>query len=97
LSLSNNGGPNLLTSAQTLATNDNQTFTLGNLTLLTGGGGNFTLTPARRDQRPGRNAMPLGASASFSVVIDNTPPTAAITPISSPTNVPIGQMTITFQ
>ena len=32
LSLTNNGGPNLLTSAQTLTTTNNQTFVLGNLT-----------------------------------------------------------------
>ena len=44
LSLTNSGGANLLTSAQTLTTTNNQAFVLGNLTALTTGGGNFTLT-----------------------------------------------------
>ena len=39
LSLTNNGGANLLTSAQTLTTSNNQTFVLGNLSSLTSGNG----------------------------------------------------------
>ena len=44
LSLTLSGGSNLLTGAQTLTTNDNITFTLGNLAGLTGVGGTLTLT-----------------------------------------------------
>jgi len=95
LSLSNNGGPNLLTSDQTLTTTDNQTFTLGNLTPLTSGGGNFTLTlsPAGFNDLVG-NAMTTGATAGFA--IDTTPPAANISPVSSPASEPVGQLTITF-
>ncbi len=44
LSLTRNGGANLLTGSQTLNTSDNITWTLGNLTALTTPGGNYLLT-----------------------------------------------------
>src|SRR5439155_25494184 len=44
LSLKLNGGANLLTGAETLTTTDNITWTLGNLTGLTGAAGNYVLT-----------------------------------------------------
>jgi autotransporter-associated beta strand protein len=43
LSLSHNNGPNLLTSAQTLTTSDNRTFTLGNLGGITNVPGAYVL------------------------------------------------------
>ena len=44
LRLTLNGGANLLTGAQSLTTADDTTWTLGNLTGLTGAGGGYTLT-----------------------------------------------------
>ena len=81
LTLTDSGGANLLTSDQTLTTADNQTFILGDLAGLTGGGGSFTLTlnPAGITDSLG-NAMTNGASTGF--VIDTTPPTVAIAPVT---------------
>jgi len=44
LSLTLNGGPNLLTGSQTLTTSNNITFTLNNLAALTSAPGNYVLT-----------------------------------------------------
>ena len=44
LTLSRDGGGNLLTGGQTLTTNDNVTWTLGNLAGLSGPAGSYTLT-----------------------------------------------------
>ena len=44
LTLTRNGGPNLLTSAQTLTTADHITYTLNNLGALTSLAGSYTLT-----------------------------------------------------
>jgi hypothetical protein len=44
LSLSRNGGPDLLTATQTLTTTDNRTWTLGNLTALTSSDGQYALS-----------------------------------------------------
>ncbi|MDB5388337.1 MAG: hemagglutinin/hemolysin-related protein, partial [Planctomycetaceae bacterium] len=44
LSLSRDGSPNLLTGAQTLTTSDNITYTLGNLTGITGLAGSYALS-----------------------------------------------------
>ncbi len=43
LTLTRNGGPNLLTGAQTVATGDHVTWILGNLSPLTGTAGNYVL------------------------------------------------------
>ena len=44
LQLTCNGGANLLTGGQTLTSTDNQTWTLGNLSALTGNRGSYLLT-----------------------------------------------------
>ena len=96
LSLTNNGGANLLTSNQTLTTTDNQTFVLGNLTGLTSGNGLYTLavnTGAGIRDLAG-NALATGASTSF--VVNTVLPTVSINSVPSPTNVPDGQLTIVF-
>ena len=63
---------------------------------MTSGGGNFTLTlnPAGMTDVVG-NVLASGASTSF--VIDTTPPTVSITPISpNPGTVPVSQVTFAF-
>ncbi len=96
LSLSLNGGANLLTSAQTLITNDDVSWTLGNLTGLDGTSGNYTLTllPTGISDSQG-HALASGATGSFTV--DTVAPTASITPVTpNPSNGAVSQMTITF-
>ena len=81
LSLTNSGGANLLTSAQTLSTTNNQTFVLGNLTGLTSGNGVYTLavkTGTGIADLVG-NLLKTGASSSF--VVNVTAPSATITPV----------------
>jgi hypothetical protein len=46
LTLTRDGGPNLLTAAQTLTTSDNVTWTLGGLASIASGAGTYTLTLA---------------------------------------------------
>ena len=67
LQLTNNGGPNLLSSGSpSLTSSDNVTWTLGNLSSLTGTNGTYTLTlsPAGIEDGAG-NALAAGAAASF--------------------------------
>ncbi len=79
LHLTRDGGPNLLTGAQTLTTGDSITWTLGNLAALTGVEGDYqvTLTAAGSDIRDiAGNA--LGSGASDSWVVDVTAPSVDI-------------------
>ncbi len=74
LSLSLNGGPNLLTSAQTLTTTDNTTYTLGNLTPLTGANGTYTLSLAATSGITDSAGFALTSGASASFIVNTTPP-----------------------
>ncbi|HEV3416877.1 MAG TPA: dockerin type I domain-containing protein [Pirellulales bacterium] len=75
LSLTDNGGPNLLTSSQTLTTIDNTTFTLGNLSSLTGANGTYTLTLAANGSGIADFAGdPLASDASTSFAVNTTAP-----------------------
>jgi autotransporter-associated beta strand protein len=78
LSLSANGGENLLTSAQALTTSDNVTWTLNNLAGLTAANGTYvlTLTPAGITDAAG-NTLAAGASTTF--LVDTVRPTSAVT------------------
>ncbi|HEX2973984.1 MAG TPA: lamin tail domain-containing protein, partial [Tepidisphaeraceae bacterium] len=100
LSLSFNGGPNLLTAAQTLSTTDNIIWTLGNLaglinltgvyvlTLVAGGSGIADLSG---------NELNTGASESFAVSLDGVAPTAEIIDVSpDPRNTGVESITIRF-
>ncbi|MBY0522398.1 MAG: HYR domain-containing protein [Gemmataceae bacterium] len=75
LALTFNGGANLLTAAQSLTTSDNKTWTLGNLTMLTGSQGNYAvrLTAAGSGIKDGTNNL-LAADATVSWVNFNNPP-----------------------
>ncbi len=74
LSLSFGGGPNLLTSAQTLTTSDNKTFTLNNLASLTAGDGTYTLSVAANSGITDQNGFSLLSGASTTFTVDTTPP-----------------------
>jgi methionine-rich copper-binding protein CopC len=75
LSLTDNGGPNLLTSSQTVTTTDNATFTLGNLTPLTGTNGTYALTLSASGSGIADFAGdPLASGASASFVVNTTAP-----------------------
>ena len=84
LSLSLNGGPNLLTSAQTLSTSDNVTFTLGNLAGLTASQGNYTLNLTAAGSGItdiAGNALAANASTNWRVLL--TLAVASVTPTST--------------
>jgi extracellular elastinolytic metalloproteinase len=65
LSLTRDGGPNLLTANQTLTTADNKTFTLGNLDGLTGTAGGYTLSLSSAGSGiTDPNGVPLSSGAA---------------------------------
>ena len=79
LSLTRNGGANLLTGAQTLTSGDNINWTLGNLSGLTGTDGTYllTLTAAGSGIQDG-GANALSGDATDSWVMDTAGPTVTI-------------------
>jgi hypothetical protein len=97
LSLKLGGGSNLLTSAQTLTTSDNITWTLGNLSTLTATSGTYVLTLTASGsaiQDAVGNALSADATATW--FADTVIPTAAVTAVASPRNSAVTTMTITF-
>jgi hypothetical protein len=60
LQLTRNGGSNLLTGAQTLTTSDNITWTLGNLSSLTGTTGTYTLALTASGSLSRKPKLPTG-------------------------------------
>jgi fibronectin type 3 domain-containing protein len=72
LSLTCNGGANLLTASQTLTTSDNLVWTLGNLSGITNAAGNYTLTVATTGVTDAAgNTLANSASSSWSMVISD--------------------------
>ena len=72
LSLTKDGGSNLLTASQTLSTTDNQSFVLSDLSSLTSADGVYTLTlTAAGIADQSGNALSSGANDTFTV---GTPP-----------------------
>ncbi|HEV2968641.1 MAG TPA: Ig-like domain-containing protein [Pirellulales bacterium] len=98
LSLTRDGGANLLTASQTFSTSDNATFTLGNLAQLTGSSGTYTLTlTASGSGIADAAGSPLAVNTASSFVIDLTPPTVAITPVGpNPQISAVAQLNIVF-
>ena len=74
LSLTLNGGPNLLTASQTLTTTNNTTFTLGNLASLTSASGVYTLSVAANSGITDASKSPLGSGTSYTFTVDTDPP-----------------------
>ncbi|HKD37653.1 MAG TPA: fibronectin type III domain-containing protein, partial [Pirellulales bacterium] len=80
LSLSLNGGANLLTSSQTLTTSDNQTYTLNNLSSVTSAVGTYVLkfTAAGSGVVDSVNNSPTSDVATTFVVTHAPPQVAAV-------------------
>ncbi|MGA2501180.1 MAG: Ig-like domain-containing protein, partial [Tepidisphaeraceae bacterium] len=95
LSLTCNGTPLVLTS---LSTSDNTTFTLGNLTSLTGVSGSYALTlTAAGSGIIDLASNPLASNATIAWAADTVAPTAAIAAVSpNPRAAAVSSMTITF-
>jgi hypothetical protein len=96
LTLTRNGGGNLLTAAQTLTTSDGLAWTLGNLAGITAAEGNYVLSVSTTGVTdPAGNV--LAAVSPRTWTVDTTPPTAGITTVSpSPRNTTVAELTITF-
>ena len=91
-------GTNLLPSSATLTSGDNVTWTLGNLTGLTGSAGSYvlTLTAAGSGIVDSANNA-LSGNASDAWTVDTTAPTATITAVTpDPRNNAVATITITF-
>ena len=98
LSLTRDGGSNLLTGSQTLLSSDGGvTFTLGNLTSLTGTQGAYSLTLTASGSSISDSASnALSANASDTWTVNTTAPTATISAVTSPRNSAVNSLTITF-
>jgi autotransporter-associated beta strand protein len=98
LSLTRDGGENLLTGDQTVATTDGMNWTLGNLGGLTAPPGRYVLTLTAAGsgiQDLAGNPLPLDAVDTW--VVDTTPPTAGIVAVDpDPRHTPVGRITIQF-
>jgi Dockerin type I domain/Bacterial Ig-like domain len=96
-SLTSGGGPNLLTSAQTLTTSDNITYVLGNLGPLTSSDGNYSISLAASPNITDSSGGYLASGAAASFIVDTTPPTVSISAIiPSPRNSAVSQIQINF-
>ena len=93
LSLKLNGGANLLTGAQTLTSGDNMTWTLGNLSGLTGAEGTYVLKLTASGSGINDAATnPLTSDATETWVMDTTAPSVTVSvaagqlnPVTGPT------------
>ncbi|HET6247927.1 MAG TPA: Calx-beta domain-containing protein [Tepidisphaeraceae bacterium] len=78
LSLTRNGGTNLLTSAQTLTTTDQTTFTLNNLASLTSSPGTYKLTLAQSGITGSGLPLASGESVTWVQTASATTPSVSI-------------------
>ncbi len=77
LSLTNNGGPNLITGAVTITPITGTTYLIGGLSGLTTAQGNYTLTVNAADIQD-QNGNPGSGTLSTSWLMDTTPPTSHV-------------------
>ncbi|MDQ5846908.1 MAG: Ig-like domain-containing protein [Acidobacteriota bacterium] len=97
LTLTRDGGANLLTGAQTLTTGDNITFTLGNLSGLTGTGGTYLLTLTAPGGITDGGGNPLAGGATDTWVMDTAAPTVDITDVTpDPRTTSVSTISIVF-
>src|SRR5205823_3154352 len=99
LSLTRNGGGNLLTGSQTLTSSDGgQTWTLGNLGSLTATGGQYLLTLTGSGSGiTDLVGNPITGGASDSWLTDVTAPTADVTDVTpDPRTSAVDELTIVF-
>ncbi len=99
LTLTRDGGANLLTGSQTLTTTDNITWTLGNLSGLTATAGSYllTLTASGSGIISTISGGALAGNSTETWTLDQTPPTVSVVPVAPDPRVTIvDQITITF-
>ncbi|HZN66573.1 MAG TPA: Ig-like domain-containing protein, partial [Tepidisphaeraceae bacterium] len=98
LRLTRDGGGNLLTASQTLATSDGgRTWTLGNLAGLTGTGGGYALTLTAPGGIADAAGNPLAAGATDTWVTDTAAPTTDVVDVTpDPRNSAVNTITIVF-
>ena len=77
LTLSDNNGPNLITSAVTLSLASGSTYQINGLGTLTGSNGNYTLS-VNAAEFDDQNGVPGSGSGSTSWLMDTTPPTSKV-------------------
>jgi hypothetical protein len=96
--LTRNGGANLLTASQTVTTTDNVTWTISNLSSLTGGDGTYVLTlKSSGTGITDSAANPLAGGAVEQWVMDATRPLADVVDVTpDPRGTPVGSITISF-
>ena len=80
LSLTDNGGPNLITGAVTVTLVSGTTYQIGGLSGLTTAKGHYTLTVNAADIQD-QNGNPGTGSLSTSWLMDTTPPTSTVSPL----------------
>jgi len=98
LSLTRDGGPNLLTGSQSVSTVDGMHWRLDGLSGLTDLAGQYVLTlTAAGSDIADRSGNLLAQDAVDSWLVDVTPPTASITAVSpDPHNAAVSSITISF-
>ncbi|MFO0800037.1 MAG: Calx-beta domain-containing protein [Gemmataceae bacterium] len=83
LSLTRDGGANLLTASQTLTTGDNVTWTLGNLAGLTAASGTYTLTLTAAGSGIQDAAQNTLAAAASDTWLTATTPTVSVSDVTA--------------
>ena len=98
LSLTRDGGPNLLSGSESFSTEDQIQWTLGDLSGLTGTEGSYAFTVAASGSGIADGAgNPLTQDASDAWVLDTTVPTADVIDVTpDPRTTPVEQVEISF-
>jgi autotransporter-associated beta strand protein len=97
LTLSRDGGSNLLTASQVLSTNDSITWTVTDLSTLTAGDGTYTLTLGTTSGVTDLVGNPLAAGAREVWQKDTAAPEAGIVEVSpDPRHSAVGEIVIAF-
>ena len=98
LSLTCDGGDNLLTTDQTLTTADNITYTLGNLSSLQADDGYYLLTlSAANGDISNEDGFALATDVTSGFTLDTTPPTVAVgSDLPGATNMSVSEAEIDF-
>jgi hypothetical protein len=84
LTLTDNGGPNLITNAVSVTLESGSTYQISGLSSLTGAEGSYVLTVTGADIKSSSGSAGFG-SASTSWLMDTTPPASAVNPLPSQT------------
>jgi hypothetical protein len=97
LSLSLNGGPNLINGGVTVSAQSTNVFTLNGLGPLTGGQGNYVLTVNAAGVQDMNGTPGFGSQSAAWSMITTGPTITALQPISTnPRNIVVQALTVTF-